>query len=103
MNIAQEDDSDILKLLKNLWLSILQFIIFKRFRFCLFIALTFILLLLCTQIFLILYFSWLEKERKRQFKSQLSPWLLKFSLFSNLLYYSNSPTISFRYFFQPPS
>ena len=101
MNIAQEDDSNIFKLLKNLWLNNLQFIIFKWSRFCLFIALVFILLLLYTQLFLIMYFSWLEKERKKQFKSQLSSWLLKFSLYSNPLYYSNSP-INFRYFFQPP-
>ena len=56
VNIAQEDDSNIFKLFKNLWLNNLQFIILKCSRFCLFIAFDFILLLLYTQIFLILYF-----------------------------------------------
>ena len=51
MNIAQEDDSNIFKLLKNLWLNNLQFIILNCSRFCLFIAFVFILLLLYTQIF----------------------------------------------------
>ena len=51
--------------------------------------------------FLILYFSWLEKEIKKQFKSQSSPRLLK--IFSPTLpTISTSPTISFRYFLQPP-
>ena len=35
MNIPQEDDSNIFKLLKNLWLHNLQFIILKCSRFCL--------------------------------------------------------------------
>ena len=65
MNIAQEDDGNILKLLEDLWLYNLQFIIVKCSRFCLFITFVFILLLLYTQIFLILYFEWLEKERKK--------------------------------------
>ena len=39
-----------------------------------------ILLLLYTQMFLILWFSWLEKERKNQFKSE-TPRLLKLSVF----------------------
>ena len=56
MNIAQEDDSNIFKLLKNLWLNNLQLIILKCSRFYLFIAFVFILLLLHTEIFLILYF-----------------------------------------------
>ena len=51
MNIAQEDDSNIFKLLKNLWLNNVQFIILNCSRFCLFIALVFIFLLLYTQIF----------------------------------------------------
>ena len=55
-NIAQEDDSNIFKLLKHLWLTKLQFIILKCSRFCLFITFVFILLLLETQIFLIVYF-----------------------------------------------
>ena len=50
MNIAQEDDSNIFKLLKNLWLNNLQFIILKCSRFCLFMTFVFILLLLYTQI-----------------------------------------------------
>ena len=56
MNIAKEDDSKIFKLLRNLWLNNLWFIILKCSRFCLFIAFVFVLLLLYTQIFLILYF-----------------------------------------------
>ena len=56
MNIAQEDDSNIVKLLKNLWLNNLQLIILKCSTFYLFIAFVFILLLLHTEIFLILYF-----------------------------------------------
>ena len=56
MNIAQEDDSNIFKLLKHLWLNNLQFIIFKCSRFCLFIPFVLILLLLYKKIFLILYF-----------------------------------------------
>ena len=56
MNIAQEDDTKIFKFLKNLWLNNLQFTILKCSRLCLFIAFVFILLLLYTQIFLILYF-----------------------------------------------
>ena len=39
MNIAQEDDSNIFKLLKNLWPNNLQFIILKCYRFFLFITL----------------------------------------------------------------
>ena len=56
MNIAEEDDSNNFKLLKNLWLNNLQFIILKCSRFCLIIAFVFTSLLLYTQIFLILYF-----------------------------------------------
>ena len=56
MNIAQEDESNILKLLKSLWLNNLQFNILKYSRFCLFITFVFILLLLYTQILLTLYF-----------------------------------------------
>ena len=78
MNIAQDNDSNILKLTKSLWLNNLQFIISKCSRFCLFITFVFILLSLYTQLYLVLYFYWLEKERKEQFKSRLSPWLLKF-------------------------
>ena len=39
-----------------------------------------ILLLLYTQMSLILWFSWLEKERKNQFKNE-TPRLLKLSVF----------------------
>ena len=83
MNIAQEDDSNIFKLFKNLWLNNLQFIILKCCRFYLFIASVFILLLLYTQTFLILYFL------------------------NTLLFQPPPPpppiptTISFGYFFQP--
>ena len=56
MNIAQEDESNIFKLLKNLWLNNLQFIIKECSRFCLFITFVFVLLLLYPQIFLIFYF-----------------------------------------------
>ena len=56
INIAQEDDSNIFKLINKLWLNNIQVIILKRSRFCLFIAFVFTLLLLYTQIFLILYF-----------------------------------------------
>ena len=41
-----------------------------------------ILLLLYSQMFLILCFSWLEKEEKNQFKSE-TPRLLKLSVFLN--------------------
>ena len=103
MNIAQEDDSNIFKLLKNLWLNNLQFIILKCYRFCLCITFLFILILLYTQILNIVYLMVsYGKKKKKQFKSQPSPWLLKFSLFYNPPYYSNPspPTISFWYFFQ---
>ena len=70
INIAQEDDSNIFELLENLWQNNLQFIIFKCSGFCLLVTFGFILLLLYTQMFLILWFSWLENERKKQFKSQ---------------------------------
>ena len=50
MNISQEDDSQIFKLLKRLSLNNLQFIILIVVVF-LFIAFVFILLLLYTQIF----------------------------------------------------
>ena len=73
MNIVQEDNSNISEFLKNLWLNNLQFIILKFCRFCLFVTFVFILLLLYTQMFLILSFSWLEKKRKKQFKSQPRP------------------------------
>ena len=43
MNIAQEDDSNFFKLLKNLWLNNLLFIILKCSRFCLFIGFVLIL------------------------------------------------------------
>ena len=55
VNISQEDDSNIFKFLKNLWLNNLQFIILKFFRFCLFITFVFVLLLLYTQILLMLH------------------------------------------------
>ena len=54
MNIAQEDDSNIFELLKNLWRNNLQFIILKCSRFCLLVTFVFISLLLYTQMFLIL-------------------------------------------------
>ena len=68
MNIAQEDDSSIFKLLKNLSLN-LQVITLKCSRICLFIAFVFILLLLYKQIFLLLYFQCLEKEKKISLKA----------------------------------
>ena len=55
MNIAQEDDTNVYNFLKNLWLNTLQFIILQCSTFCLF-TFVFILLLLYTQIFLVLYF-----------------------------------------------
>ena len=95
MNIAQEDDSNIFELLQNLWLSNIQFIIWKCSRFCLFIifvTFVFILLVLYTQMFVILYFSRLEKERKKQFKTQPSPVYLNFHFFpttnSSLLFHT---------------
>ena len=54
INIAQEDDSNIFELLKNLWLKNLQFIIIKCSKFCLFVTFAFTLLLLYTQMFVIL-------------------------------------------------
>ena len=80
MNIAQEDDSNIFKLFKNLWLNNLQFIIFKCCRFCLFIAFVFILLLLYTQTFLILYFL-----NTLLFQPSPPLRLLALDIFSNLL------------------
>ena len=56
MNIVQEDDNNFFKLWKNLWLNNILFIILKCPRFCLSIAFVFILVLLYTEIFLILYF-----------------------------------------------
>ena len=69
INIAQEDDSNIFELLQNL--------------LCLLFTFVFILILLYTQMFLMLQFSWLEKERKKQFKSRPLR-LLKCSVFFNL-------------------
>ena len=51
INIAQGDDSNIFKLLQNLWINNLQFIILKCSRFCLFVTFAFILLLLYKQMF----------------------------------------------------
>ena len=51
INIAQGDDSNIFKLLQNLWINNLQFIILKCSRFCLFVSFAFILLLLYKQMF----------------------------------------------------
>ena len=56
MNIAQEDNSNIRKLLNSLWLNNLQVIILKCSGFCLFITFVFNLLLLCARLFWILYF-----------------------------------------------
>ena len=53
--------------------------------------------------FLILQFSWLEKVRKKQFKSHASSRLLKFLFFSKPSCYPPPPIISFWYFFQPPT
>ena len=52
-----------------------------------------------------LQLSWIEKERKKQFKTQSSPPAIRnFSLFQSpsplLLFHSPPPTISFQYFFQ---
>ena len=70
INIAQKDDSNIFELLQNLFINNLWFIIFKCSRFCLLLTFAFILPWLYIQIFLIMLFSWLEKERKKQFKNQ---------------------------------
>ena len=83
MNIAQEDDSIIFKLLKNLWLNNLQFIILKCSRFYLFITCLYFTFTVCSN---------LLKKRKNQFESKPSPWLLQFSLFSNPPYYSEPPS-----------
>ena len=64
INIAQEDDSNIFELLKSLWTSSVRFIILRCSR--LLFTCFFIFLLLYTQMFLMLEFSWLEKERKKQ-------------------------------------
>ena len=64
INIVLGDDSNIFELLQNLGINNLWFIILKCFRFCLVATFVFILLLLFTQIFLILYFSWLQKVMK---------------------------------------
>ena len=98
INIAQDDDSNIFELLQNLWINNLQFINFKCSRFSLLINFPIISLSLYTQMFLILQFSWLEKERKKQFKSQ-PPWLLKLSVFSSR---PTPATITFWYFFELP-
>ena len=52
INIAQENDSDIFELLKNLGINNLPFIILICSRFCLIVTFVFILLLL-NQLFLI--------------------------------------------------
>ena len=54
INIAEEDDSNIFELLKNLCKNIVRFIILRCSRFCLLVTFVFILLLLYTQIFLML-------------------------------------------------
>ena len=51
---------------------------------------------------LILSFLWLEKERKKQFKSQPSPGFENFHFFPTLSTIPTPATISFWYFFQPP-
>ena len=101
INIAQENDSNILKLLQKLWINNLWFIILKCSRFCLFVTF-FILLLLHTQMFFTLQFSRLEKERKKQFKSQPLCYSKIFSFFQPPTILT-SPTIGFWCFFQPPS
>ena len=100
INIAQENDSNIFKLLQKLWINNLWFIILKCSRFCLFVTF-FILLLLHTQMFFILQFSRLEKERKKQFKSQPLCYSKIFSFFPTP-YYSNFPDYWFLMFFPTP-
>ena len=96
INIAQEDDSNIFKLLQNLCINNLWFIILKCSRFCLVVTFVSILLLLYTQMCLIQQLSWLRMERKEQFKSQAphppspTPAIEIFSFFQPP-YYSNSP------------
>ena len=84
-------------------LNNLQFIILKCSRLLFIYYFCFYFLFMYTQIFLISYFQWLEKGRKKQFRSQPSPWLLKFLLFSNtpppdcyfLIFFPTTPTISY--------
>ena len=80
INITRENDSSIFELLQNLWINNLRFIILKCSRLCLLVTFVFIVLLRYTQMFLILQFSWLQKKRKKQFKSQ-SPGYLNFQFF----------------------
>ena len=54
INFAQEDDSNIFELLKNLCKNIVRFIILRCSRFCLLVTFVIILLSLYTKIFLIL-------------------------------------------------
>ena len=54
-NIALEDDSNIFKLLKNLWLNDIKFIALKCSRFCLFITFVLLFLFLTFIIILLLY------------------------------------------------
>ena len=54
INISQEDDSNIFKLLQKLGINNLRFIILKCSRFCLIVTFVFILLVLYTQMFSIL-------------------------------------------------
>ena len=54
IDIAQEDDSNILEFLQKLGISNLRFVILKCSRLCLIVTFVFTLLLLYTQMFLIL-------------------------------------------------
>ena len=54
IDIAQEDDSNILEFLQKLGINNLRFVILKCSRLCLIVTFVFTLLLLYTQMFLIL-------------------------------------------------
>ena len=107
INISLEDDRSIFKSLQNLGKYNLPFIILKCSTFCLTVTFVFILLLLCTQMFLMLQFSWLEKGKKKAIQKPTSPpsRLLKLSFFQSapllflspdyqyLIFFQNTPTI----------
>ena len=73
INIAKEDDSNIFKLVQNLWIINIRSVILKRSRFCLFVTFIFMLVLLYTQMFF-----------------RVGIYLLKVNN-RNTLYYSNPP------------
>ena len=63
--IAQVDQSKVFELLQNLGMNIVRFIILKCYRFCLNVTFVLILLLLYSQMFLKLWFLWLDKGKKK--------------------------------------